>query len=65
MAIGESGVKLALNIRELIDHSQSADMVTNYHKGRFNHGNSCRLLHQFLRENADEKEIKLIYPKGL
>lgn len=65
MSIGKSGMELIVNIRELIDHSQCADMATRYHEGKFNHGNTCRLLHVFIRENASKEEIKEIYPKGL
>lgn len=65
MALNKSGIELFINIRELIDHSQSADMATRYHKGKFNHGNTCRLFHNFIRENATEEEIKELYPKGL
>lgn len=65
MGIGESGIKLAVNIKELIDHSQCSDMATKYQVGKFNHANSCRLLHNFLKDKATEEEIKIIYPKGL
>lgn len=65
MAIGQKGIDLALNVRALIDHSQCTDMATRYHLGQFNHGNSCRLLHEFLKEQATEEEILKIYPRGL
>lgn len=65
MTIGEKGIDLMINIRELIDHSQCADMATRYHLGKFNHGNSSRLLHEFLKDKATEEEILKIYKEGL
>ena len=65
MAIGKEGIELFENVRKLIDHSQCADMATKYHAGKFNHANVGRLLHDYLRVNATDEEIKEIYPRGL
>lgn len=65
MTIGKEGLELFSNIRELIGHSHSSEMATKYNAGKFNYGNTCRLMHDYLRINATEEEIRELYPKGL
>lgn len=65
MAIGKEGIELFASIKELVDHSQCTDMATKYHSGKFNHSNIYRLMHNYLRANATEEEIKKLYPRGL
>ncbi len=59
--LGENIVKLILEVRKLIDHSHSMEMATRYKK--FNYGYIDRLIQKIVEKQANEDEIKTLYPR--
>lgn len=59
--LGENVVKLILEVRKLIDHSHSMEMATHYKK--FNYGYIDRLIQKIVEKQANEDEIKTLYPR--
>ncbi|ATD55423.1 hypothetical protein [Clostridium chauvoei] len=51
--------------RELIDHSHSMEMATNYKKDKFNYALYGILLQQALKEIGNEDEFKQVYSNGI
>lgn len=65
MALSEETIEFFKKTRELIDHTQSMAMATNYKIKAFNYSHYGKLLTKALKEVGDEEEVKKVYPNGL
>lgn len=65
MGLSKETIEFFKKSRELVDHSQSMAMATNYKPRDFNYSQYGILLTKALKEVGDEEEIRKVYPNGL
>lgn len=65
MALDKETIEFFNQSRELIEHSYSMQMATNYKAKKFNYSNYGVLLRKALKDIANENEIKQVYPGGV
>lgn len=65
MSLSEDCIEFFKRSNELVDHSHSMEMATNYKANKFNYNYYSILLMNVLKEIATDEEIKKIYPRGI